>query len=71
MNESVKFSRRDPNHRVGPTIQSQHLAENRFVDGLESGIGMIGEKLRKHFPYRSDDVNELPDDISYGDGAGQ
>jgi len=46
------------------------FTEDRFVDGLETGIGMIGEKLREHFPYRSDDVNELPDDISYGDEAG-
>ncbi len=47
------------------------FGDDRFIDGLETGIGMIGEKLREHFPYQSDDVNELPDDISYGDGAGQ
>ena len=26
-----------------------------------------GDKLKEYFPYQSDDVNELSDDISYGD----
>ena len=34
-------------------------------DGIAQGIGLIGEKLREHFPYQSDDVNELSDDISF------
>jgi uncharacterized membrane protein len=24
-----------------------------------------GEKLKAYFPYQSDDINEIPDDISY------
>jgi len=27
---------------------------------------MAGEKLKEFFPYKADDVNELPDDISFG-----
>ena len=41
--------------------------EKRFCGGLETGIRMAGEKLKEHFPWQNDDVNELPDDISFGD----
>jgi len=40
--------------------------ESRIADGLSEGIVMAGEQLKKHFPYQSDDVNELPDEISFG-----
>ena len=33
---------------------------------LTAGITMAGEKLKEHFPYQSDDVNELSDEISFG-----
>jgi uncharacterized membrane protein len=35
-----------------------------FAGGVCAGIEHIGERLREHFPYRSDDVNELSDEIS-------
>ncbi len=41
--------------------------EGRFVDGLEWGIREAGDKLKEHFPYGADDINELPNDISFGD----
>jgi len=28
---------------------------------------MVGEKLKKHFPYQAGDVNELTDELSFGD----
>jgi uncharacterized membrane protein len=40
--------------------------EGKFSDGLIAGISMAGEKLREHFPYQSDDRNELSNDISFG-----
>lgn len=52
------------------TIKNEMLllfADNKFTDGLVRGISMTGEKLKEHFPYQSDDVNELPDDISFGE----
>lgn len=39
--------------------------ENRFADGLAEGILRIGEKLRDAFPHQRDDINELPDEISF------
>lgn len=46
----------------------QHkFKEGEFTAGLSSGIQMAGEQLKAHFPYQSDDINELSDDISFGD----
>ena len=39
--------------------------EGRFAEGLEQGIMRCGEKLKIYFPYQSDDINEIPDEISY------
>lgn len=38
----------------------------RFAEGLSVAALMAGEKLRTFFPYQEDDVNEQPDDISFG-----
>ena len=43
-----------------------HFRESRFTEGLEKGILRAGEELKSHFPYEKGDVNELPDDISFG-----
>jgi uncharacterized membrane protein len=40
--------------------------EEKFTDGLVDGITKTGESLKKHFPYQTDDVNELSDEISFG-----
>lgn len=44
----------------------QHFAEGDLVGGLEAGIRQAGKALKEFFPYQSDDVNELSDEISYG-----
>jgi uncharacterized membrane protein len=43
-----------------------HFKKNEFSEGLSQGIEEAGRQLRKFFPYQSDDINELPDDISFG-----
>jgi len=43
-----------------------HFRENNFTEGLVEGIMMAGQQLKEHFPYQTDDVNELPDEISFG-----
>jgi uncharacterized membrane protein len=48
---------------------SEHLRKNfkegKFTEGLSEGIIMAGDQLKTHFPHRLDDVNELPDEISF------
>jgi uncharacterized membrane protein len=41
--------------------------EGKFTDGLVDSISTTGDYLKKHFPYQTDDVNELSDEISFGD----
>jgi len=43
----------------------QRFSEGLFSEGLSEGILMAGEKLKEHFPYSKDDVNELKDTISF------
>ena len=47
-------------------ILLNHFREERFTEGLIEGIGMVGTKLKKNFPYQTGDVNELSDEISFG-----
>jgi uncharacterized membrane protein len=37
-----------------------------FAKGLETGILKAGEQLKAHFPYQTNDTNELSDEISFG-----
>lgn len=46
-------------------LMLSHFNEGHFAEGLEQGIQRCGEKLKAYFPYQSDDINEIPDDISY------
>ena len=39
---------------------------NNFSEGLVNGILEAGKQLKEFFPYQSDDVNELSDEISKG-----
>lgn len=48
-------------------IVEKHFREEKFAEGLTKGILMAGLQLKSHFPYHKDDVNELPDDISFDD----
>ena len=43
-----------------------HFSKNNIAEGLAEGILMAGQQLKKYFPYQSDDINEISDDISFG-----
>lgn len=46
---------------------AESFRAGRFADGIAAAVRTVGEKLKAFFPYRTDDVNELPDDISFGE----
>lgn len=46
-------------------LMLNHFKEGRFAEGLVQGIMRCGEKLKTYFPYQTDDINEIPDEISY------
>lgn len=45
---------------------AEYFAENKFTEGLIFGIEESGKRLKKHFPYHCDDINELSDEVSFG-----
>lgn len=42
------------------------FAQGKKVEGIVEGVRRVGELLKDNFPYQKDDVNELPDAISWG-----
>lgn len=44
----------------------ERLRQGQLVEGLSEGIRRAGEQLKAYFPYRDDDRNELPDEVSFG-----
>ena len=47
-------------------VMQTHFRAGDFARGIELAVAEVGDQLKAYFPYRSDDVNELPDEISYG-----
>ncbi len=45
----------------------EKFKEKKFSEGIATGIIKAGTQLKEHFPYQSDDVNELSDEISFGE----
>ncbi|MDC3132744.1 TPM domain-containing protein [Flavobacteriaceae bacterium] len=43
-----------------------YFKKGNFSKGLELAVLDVGEKLKHFFPYKSDDINELDDEISKG-----
>jgi uncharacterized membrane protein len=46
-------------------LLKKNFKEGKFTEGLSEGILLAGKHLKMHFPHKSDDVNELPDEISF------
>ncbi len=47
-------------------IMTVRFREGLFTEGLSEAVAAAGEKLKAFFPYHSDDINEQPDEISFG-----
>jgi len=45
-------------------LMVENFKKDDYAQGLSSAIILIGEKLKAFFPYQSDDINELSDEIS-------
>lgn len=45
---------------------TKKFKKGEYAKGLTKGIKMAGKALQKYFPYDDNDVNELPDEISWG-----
>ena len=52
-------------HEIKDLLISE-FSKGNYAEGLSRGIVMAGEQLKKQFPYQSDDINELSNEISYG-----
>ena len=48
-------------------LMAAKFRKGYFAEGLEACILRCGEKLKTYFPYQNDDINEISDDISYGE----
>lgn len=46
-------------------LMQGHFKQGDFCTGVCVVIEQIGQKLQEYFPHQADDVNELPDEISY------
>ena len=64
----------DINQKV-PADFWNHIKENmvaafaagNFVGGIAEAVRAAGNSLKEYFPYQQDDVNEQPNEISFGD----
>lgn len=43
-----------------------YFKQEQFAIGLSEGVKAAGKALSEHFPFQSNDENELSDDISFG-----
>ena len=48
-------------------VLENYFREGKFAEGLCEGVIMAGLQLREHFPNRKNDIDELPDEISFDD----
>ena len=48
------------------TRMTEQFNIGKFTEGLSEAIVSTGKHLKKHFPHHIDDINELPDEISFG-----
>ncbi len=47
------------------SLMLDRFKRNEVAEGISVGVIEAGKQLKKYFPYQSDDINELPDDIVF------
>lgn len=62
------------NEKVPPGFWNNIIAylisefkRDNYAAGLSEAIAMAGNQLKEHFPYTDGDINELSNEISYGE----
>ena len=45
----------------------KHFRNEKYTEGLAEAVLLAGQQLKEHFPRMKDDINELPDEISFDD----
>ena len=48
------------------SIMLEYFKQSNFSEGIVYAVEQVGEKLKKFFPYSKNDINEQPNDISFG-----
>lgn len=43
------------------------FAAGNYVEGIVEAVKASGVSLKKYFPYQTDDINEQPDEVSFGE----
>lgn len=43
------------------------FSHGRFAEGICTAIRSVGRSLKEYFPYKSDDINEQSNEISFGE----
>ena len=46
-------------------VLEKYFQNKNWAEGLCAAITIAGEKLKKYFPIQENDINELPDEITY------
>ncbi|MFA7237841.1 MAG: TPM domain-containing protein [Phycisphaeraceae bacterium] len=69
--EFLIFGDQGIHQHVGPNFwldvrdaMANEFRAGRVIEGLETGIGRIGEKLAAHFPAKANNPNELSDEVA-------
>jgi uncharacterized membrane protein len=47
------------------TTMLSYFKKDSFGEGLCEGIKLAGEKLAQYFPYKSNDINEISNEVEY------
>jgi len=47
------------------TKMTEQFKQGKMVEGISAGLIEAGIKLKTHFPISDNDINELPNEISY------
>ena len=55
----------DPFWQELAAAMTEHFRNHQFTEGIVHGVTRAGELLARHFPCRTDDKNELPDDVEH------